>query len=34
MAESYARLLASSQLDRHATSGDEHDGSVIVNRTS
>jgi len=26
----YARLLAGSQLHRHAASGDEHDGSVVV----
>jgi hypothetical protein len=26
----YARLVAGSQLHSHASSGDEHDGSVIV----
>jgi len=30
----YACLLAGSQLHRHAASGDEHDGSVIVDRAS
>jgi hypothetical protein len=30
----YARLPASSQLHRHAASGDEHDRSVIVYRAS
>jgi len=30
----YARLLAGSQLHRHASSGDEYDGPVIVDRAS